>query len=65
MEPINVNGQRAIQIKGKLLRETLNAYLLDCDGDQEWFPKNTVRVNHYQQTIDIQEWIFKIKFPKG
>ena len=64
MEPLNVNGQRAIRIKGKRLRQfTAKAILVDCDGDAEWFPWDTVRFND-DGTVDIQEWIIKKKFPK-
>lgn len=65
MEVLNINGQRAIRIKGKRLKpETIKAYLVDCDGDDQWFPKDTVRFN-YDGTVDIQEWIYKKKFPNG
>ena len=65
MDVLNVNGPRAIRIKGKKLRpETVKAYLIDCDGDEEWFPKDSIRLND-DGTVDIQEWIFKLKFSKG
>lgn len=60
----NVNGQKAIRIKGKLVKETQHAFLVDCDGDEEWFPKKSVRFNP-DETVDIQLWIYKEKFPHG
>lgn len=62
---ININGKPAVRIKGKKLRpETIKAYLIDCDGDEAWFPKDCIRFN-LDGTVDIQEWIFKKRFPKG
>lgn len=60
----NVNGKCAIRIKGKLLKETQHACLVDCDGDEEWFPKKTVRANP-DGTVDVAQWIYKEKFPHG
>ncbi len=65
MDVLNINGKRAVRIKGKKLNpETMKSYLIDCDGDAMWFPMDCVRFNN-DGTVDIQEWIFKIRFPKG
>ena len=48
----------------RLRQFTAKAILVDCDGDAEWFPWDTVRFND-DGTVDIQEWIIKKKFPKG
>ena len=65
MDVLNINGKRAVRIKGKKLNpETMKSYLIDCDGDATWFPMDCVRLNN-DGTVDIQEWIFKIRFPKG
>lgn len=61
---LNVNGKAAIRITGKLILKKDFSSILDCDGDREWFPNNSYRVNN-DGTIDIQEWIFKQKFPNG
>ena len=64
MSVVNVNGEAAIRIVGKMIKQTQAACLINCDGDLVWFPTNTVRVNA-DGTVDIQEWIFKEKFPNG
>jgi hypothetical protein len=64
MDVLNINGQKAIRITGSVKKETKKAYLIDCDGDREWFPRSAVRIND-DGTVDIQEWIYKLKFPKG
>ena len=66
----NIQGQPAITISGKIIKEFKNrqtmkiSVFVDCDGDKEWFPKSAVKDNE-DGTVSIQEWIYKIKFPKG
>ncbi len=61
---LNVNGQKAIRIPGKIIKVLDKATLIDCDGDQQWSPHNTFRDNR-DGTIDIQQWIYDKKFPNG
>ena len=60
----NVNGKAAIRINGKVKKVLDKATLIDCDGDEAWFPNDTYRDNK-DGSIDIQEWIYKQKFPNG
>ena len=61
----NIDGKRAIRIIGKRLKpETAKSVLVDCDGDAAWFPWSCVRFNE-DGTVDIQEWIYKKRFPNG
>lgn len=74
---IESNGKPAFRVAGRIMRETDKAFLLLVDGDENWFPKNTIeiknvkehpnRTNGHKTThfIHIQEWIYKEKFPQG
>jgi hypothetical protein len=67
MEIIEVNGKPAIRITGFIKRGTITkggAVLVNCDGDEVWMPKGCVKDN-FDNTINIQEWLYKQKFPKG
>jgi hypothetical protein len=61
-KPIEVNGKPAVRIVGTVVTKLKNASLLDCDGDQEWFPNSTYK-EYSNGTLEIQEWIYKKKFP--
>jgi hypothetical protein len=63
---IEVNGKPAIRITGFFVKSKITpvAVLVNCDGDELWFPKSVVRDNH-NNSVDIQEWIYKQKFPNG
>lgn len=61
----NINGKPAIRIAGKVKKRLDKAALIDCDGDEQWFPNGTFRENRAEGTVDIQEWIFRNKFPRG
>lgn len=60
----NVNGKAATRITAKVLTETPQAYYLDCEGDKHWIPKSACRLNK-GGTVDLQDWIYKQKFPNG
>lgn len=62
---INVNGKTAIRVNGHVCLEKGTSALVDIDGDKVWLPVSTFRVNARDKSIDIQEWIFNQKFPKG
>ena len=65
MDVLNINGKRAVRIKGKKLNpETMKSYLIDCDGVARWFPMDSVRFNN-DGTVDIQLWVYlmKTRFP--
>lgn len=61
----NVNGKSAYRIIGFKIAETGEAVYLNCEGDKHWFPKSSVRLDASNGTVDIQDWIYKQKFPKG
>lgn len=62
MEKLEVNGKAAVKIFATVEHETQSAYLLDCEGDKEWFPRSAVEVNKEEETALIQEWLYEQKF---
>lgn len=64
MSQFTVNDKPAIKMFATTLvnKPENNAILFDCEGDRVWLPKSTVKVID-RNTILIQEWIYKQKFP--
>ncbi len=50
-------------IEAKLIRETPNAYKLDCEGDIEWFPKSQVTFDPKKEELEAPVWLLKERFP--
>lgn len=59
--PFVLNDKPAVKIFAKKLTETNKAILFDCEGDQVWLPKNSIKVLT-KDTILIEEWLYKQKF---
>lgn len=58
---LNINGQRAVRINAEYVKETEKAILLNCEGDEQWFPKSSVR-NNKDGTWDVTEYMYNQKF---
>lgn len=56
------NIKDPIEIEVTLIKETAAAWYLDCDGDEEWFPKSLCSLNG--NTLTVPKWIYKEKFPE-
>ena len=56
-----VNDKPAVKILAKKLKELDKAILFDCEGDQVWLPKSSVKIVD-SESILVQEWIYKQKF---
>lgn len=56
---MNINKQDAkvIIIPAVLVAETLKAYLLDCEGDEVWFPKSQVKFNAKESKVEVPTWL--------
>lgn len=52
-----------ITIEATLVRETSNAWLLDCEGDTEWFPKAYCIFDAQKEELTAPRWILQSKFP--
>ena len=57
------NTKVMITIQAEFVRETNNSYLLDCEGDLEWFPKSEVKFSAEKQELNCPKWILQKKFP--
>lgn len=61
MEILEVNNQPAVKIFAKRITATRQAILFNCEGDQVWIPKSSVRVIN-DRTILVEERMYKLKF---
>lgn len=50
-------------ISATLVKETDKSLLLDCEGDQVWFPKSQVNFNDDKKELEAPRWLLKEKFP--
>lgn len=50
-------------IKAEFVRETKLSWLLDCEGDVEWFPKANCNFNAEEQELEAPKWLLRQKFP--
>ena len=51
-----------ITINATLVRETASAWLLNCDGDEVWFPKSQVRFKIADNSVTLPNWLYRQKF---
>lgn len=51
--------ENPIKIKAILIKETTASYLLDCEGDTEWFPKSIVNFDQQKEELTLPEWKYK------
>lgn len=61
MSEFLVNDIPAVKIFARKINELDKAILFDCEGDKVWLPKSAVKIVD-NETILIQEWIYKQKF---
>ena len=47
----------------KLIKETEDAYYLNCEGDKVWFPKSKVKLDLKNNELELPIWLAKLKFP--
>lgn len=50
-------------IEATYVAETPNAFLLDCEGDEIWFPKAKIEFNKEKEELTAPLWLLKEKFP--
>ena len=46
-----------------LIKETQEAFLLDCEGDEIWFPKSQVNFDEKLNQLEEPLWLLRDKFP--
>lgn len=47
----------AIDISGKVIRETLEAYLFGDEEEEEWYPKSQVELDSSRTLLTCPEWL--------
>lgn len=60
-ENLVVNDKPAVRIEAREIRRTEKAILLDCEGDEEWFPLSTDEIED-EETVLVQEWKYNAVF---
>lgn len=55
--------EKSCIIKAEYIRETKDSWLLDCEGDVEWFPKSEVYFDKDKQELELPKWLYQEKFP--
>lgn len=60
---IEVNGKPAVRINATEKARSKNNLnvLLDCEGEEKWFPVSTVEIEE-GGTVKIQEWKYNLEF---
>ena len=52
---------KTVIIKAELIKETPAAWLLNCEGDEVWFPKSQVKFNKWNSTVEVPTWLMDEK----
>ena len=52
-------------ISAELIKETPLAWLLNCEGDEAWFPKSQCTYELKEQKLYVPQWLYNKKFPNG
>lgn len=52
-----------IIIEAKLVKEHNKGWVLDCEGDEAWFPKSLCNFNAEKQELEAPKWLLKERFP--
>ena len=59
-----INGNPTVKINAELIRKTDKAILLNCEGDEVWFPSSRVEYNE-DKTVYIEEWLYDKLIEEG
>lgn len=60
---LRLNGLPAIRIAATKIRDYKTSVLMDCEGDQVWFPLSRIRIE--DKTILVEEWLYNKKVEAG
>lgn len=52
-----------IIIAASFVKELDKAWLLNCEGDQEWFPKSLCNFDPIKGELEAPKWLLRQKFP--
>ena len=59
-----INGNSTVKINAELITKTDKAILLNCEGDEVWFPLSKVEYNE-DKTVYIEEWLYDKLIEEG
>ncbi|UOY07747.1 hypothetical protein L0P88_04150 [Muricauda sp. SCSIO 64092] len=57
--PEIING---IIIQAKLVNEQQYGWILDCEGDEAWFPKSLCNFDPEKEELEAPKWLLQEKF---
>jgi len=57
------NNNNLITIEATLVTETDKATLLNCEGNEEWFPKSQCNFNKEKEELTAPKWLLRQRFP--
>ena len=52
-----------ITIEATLIKQSRDAWFLDCEGDKHWFPKQYCTFSEKDNELVAPPWILKARFP--
>lgn len=55
--------ENSVVIEAEFIHENEKSYLMDCEGDERWFPKKEVNVFRDRNELEIPVWLAKRYFP--
>ena len=64
-EQILLNDKPAYKIKATRRWQTDKAILLNCEGEEHWFPNGHFEYDHEEKTAIISEYMYNLKFDKN
>lgn len=56
-------AETKIIIHAELIAETSAAWFLNCEGDENWFPKSQCEFDKEKDELEAPLWLLKEKFP--
>lgn len=64
MENPRLNNKPAIKIYGSFIRTYKTSTLVNCEGDEVWFPTNRIELLHNGEML-VEEWLYNAKVKEG
>ena len=59
-----LNNKQAIRIFGKLKQEYKTNTLVDCEGDEVWFPNRYIQLLENGELL-VEKWLYDLKVRTG
>lgn len=59
---VTFKGKPAYRIVAEEIKRTEKGILMNCEGDNKWFPLSWVKIEAEQKTMIVPEWLYKQNF---